>query len=109
MYIMIVSDAPALPVDICIASAMLGHPACAFRPDELGTLRSSRPSLVLLDLGRSADIATSAAKVRASFNDVAIAVLGSAPAAQESFLSLSSPVTAEGLREVMRQASAVAA
>jgi hypothetical protein len=109
MYIMIVSDAPALPVDICIASAMLGHAAWAFRPEELGSLRSNRPSLVLLDLGRSADIATSAAQVRASFSDVAIAVLGSPNGTHGPFLSLSRPVTAEGLREVVRQATAVAA
>lgn len=110
MYIMIVSDAPALPVDICIASAMLGHAAWAFRPEELGVLSGSRPSLVLLDLARPADVICAVAQVRDRYREVPVAILGpdGIPGA-EGFFRLDKPVTADALREVMRQATAVAA
>lgn len=110
MYIMIVSDAPALPVDICIASAMLGHAAWALRPEELGSLAGSRPSLVLLDLAPPSDLIRAVGQVRDRYQDVPVAILGSdgLPSA-DGFFQLSKPVTADGLREVMRRATAVAA
>jgi hypothetical protein len=111
MYIMIVSDAPALPVDLCIASAMLGHAAWAFRPEEFASLRGGHPSLILLDLSRSADITASVAIARDRFPGVGIVLLGSEPAASDgkAFLRLPTPITADGLREIMRQATDVAA
>lgn len=112
MYVLIVSDAPVLPVDICIASAMIGHAAWAFRPEELESGNRARPSLVLLDIENTGDIAGSVATVRARHRDVPIAVLTSGdavPALEVPCYQLAKPVTAAGLREVIQRAALVAA
>lgn len=113
MYVLIVSDAPALPVDICIASAMIGHAAWAFRPEEFETGNGARPTMVLLDLKNAADIAGSVATVRARHRDVPITVLTDGEEipdlGEEPCYQLSKPVTAAGLREVMQRATQVAA
>lgn len=108
MYIMIVSDAPSLPVDLCIASAMLGHAAWAFRAEELGTVTAGRPSLVLLDLARGHEAARAVFQVRERFRGVPVAILGDILPGADA-IRLAKPVTAERLRDVMQQATAVAA
>jgi hypothetical protein len=113
MYVLIVSDAPALPVDICIASAMIGHAAWAFRPEEFQSGSGARPSMVLLDIENTADIIGSVATVRARHRDVPIAVLTNGSAipdlGEEPCYQLSKPVTSAGLREVIQRATQVAA
>lgn len=113
MYVLIVSDAPALPVDLCIASAMLGHAAWAFRPEELHSGSGSRPELVLLDIEDSESLAGSVASVRKRHPEVPIALLTDgepAPGVSDGPLyALSRPVTAAGLRDLILRASPVAA
>jgi hypothetical protein len=112
MYVLIVSDAPTLPVDLCITSAMLGHAAGAVRPGEFGVIAEPRPALVLLDLITPADIPASVAAVRERFRDVAIAILtgeqerNRVPDGQ--YFRLAKPVTTEGLRTVMQLAQLAA-
>lgn len=112
MYILIVSDAPVLPVDICVASAMLGHAAWAVRPDELAAGAGTRPALVLLDLASGGDRSGSLAAIRSQYDAVPIAVVAgdtepSGPS--DSTLRLSRPASPTELREVIRRANPVAA
>lgn len=113
MYVLIVSDAPALPVDLCIASAMLGHAAWAFRPEEFDSGNGARPSLVILDLDYTADIAGSIARVRQRHPDVAIAVLTNNQYVElgddDSFCLINRPVSPAALRDLMNRATPAAA
>lgn len=113
MYVLIVSDAPTLPVDLCIASAMLGHAAWAFRPEEFDSGNGARPALVILDLDYTSDIPGAIAKVRRRHPDMPIAVLTNNQFVElgddESFFLMSRPVSPSALRDLMSRATPVAA
>src|SRR5262249_41260576 len=103
-----------LPIDLCVASAMLGHPAAVFRPEEFEAVVEARPSLVLLDLERPADVPMVGSLIKARCPDAVVAVLTSRGArslvsSAEADFQLNRPISPDGLREVIQWATPAAA
>lgn len=109
MYVLTLADGSPLTMDLCVAIALLGHPAGTTQLSEMSTLAGPQPDLVLLDWGRAEDHAAAVQYIRHFHPGVWIGVVrpegGSVQVDKEpKVVCLSRPVQGAELRELIRLA-----